>query len=181
MEKSWMLVDEKVIQDAINKEENAINLIYEQTINSAYFVAQTHACNISYINDILQDSYIRVFEHLDTLHDYTKLQSWINAIVRNKALDYNRKCKEWTFSDLISDGDEEWDTEDENGKFIPEKEVDYVETRKIMMQIISALPSDQRICVYMRYYDQLSVNEIAQELQCNSETVKSRIRYAKRS
>ena len=33
MEKSWMLVDEKVIQDAINKEENAINLIYEQTIN----------------------------------------------------------------------------------------------------------------------------------------------------
>lgn len=77
MEKSWMLVDEKVIQDAINKEENAINLIYEQTINSAYFVAQTHACNISYINDILQDSYIRVFEHLDTLHDYTKLQSWI--------------------------------------------------------------------------------------------------------
>lgn len=180
MEKSWMLVDEKVIQDAINKEENAINLIYEQTINSAYFVAQTHACNISYINDILQDSYIRVFEHLDTLHDYTKLQSWINAIVRNKALDYNRKCKEWTFSDLISDGDEEWDTEDENGKFIPEKEVDYVETRKIMMQIISALPSDQRICVYMRYYDQLSVNEIAQELQCNSETVKSRIRYAKK-
>lgn len=180
MEKSWMLVDEKVIQDAINKEENAINLIYEQTINSAYFVAQTHACNISYINDILQDSYIRVFEHLDTLHDYTKLQSWINAIVRNKALDYNRKCKEWTFSDLISDGDEEWDTEDENGKFIPEKEVDYVETRKIMMQIISALPSDQRICVYMRYYDQLSVNEIAQELQCNSETVKSRTRYAKK-
>lgn len=180
MEKSWMLVDEKVIQDAINKEENAINLIYEQTINSAYFVAQTHACNISYINDILQDSYIRVFEHLDTLHDYTKLQSWINAIVRNKALDYNRKCKEWTFSDLISDGDEEWDTEDENGKFIPEKEVDYVETRKIMMQIISALPSDQRICVYMRYYDQLSVNEIAQELQCNSETVKSRIRYVKK-
>lgn len=180
MEKSWMLVDEKLIQDAINKEENAINLIYEQTINSAYFVAQTHACNISYINDILQDSYIRVFEHLDTLHDYTKLQSWINAIVRNKALDYNRKCKEWTFSDLISDGDEEWDTEDENGKFIPEKEVDYVETRKIMMQIISALPSDQRICVYMRYYDQLSVNEIAQELQCNSETVKSRIRYAKK-
>lgn len=180
MEKSWMLVDEKLIQDAINKEENAINLIYEQTINSAYFVAQTHACNISYINDILQDSYIRVFEHLDTLHDYTKLQSWINAIVRNKALDYNRKCKEWTFSDLMSDGDEEWDTEDENGKFIPEKEVDYVETRKIMMQIISALPSDQRICVYMRYYDQLSVNEIAQELQCNSETVKSRIRYAKK-
>lgn len=48
------------------------------------------------------------------------------------------------------------------------------------MQIISALPSDQRICVYMRYYDQLSVNEIAQELQCNSETVKSRIRYAKK-
>ena len=77
MEKSWMLVDEKVIQDAINKEENAINLIYEQTINSAYFVAQTHACNISYINDILQDSYIRVFEHLDTLHDYTKLQSLV--------------------------------------------------------------------------------------------------------
>ena len=47
MEKSWMLVDEKVIQDAINKEENAINLIYEQTINLPFSFSVSHSSSPS--------------------------------------------------------------------------------------------------------------------------------------
>ena len=95
MEKSWMLVDEKVIQDAINKEENAINLIYEQTINSAYFVAQTHACNISYINDILQDSYIRVFD------------TWIHYMIIpncNHGLMLSCEIRHWIIIENVKNG-----------------------------------------------------------------------------
>lgn len=86
-----MEIDEKIIRKAIEKDEHAINLIYENTLNTAYFIAKHYACNQNTVNDILQESYIKVFANLNNLKDSSKLQSWINAIVRNKALDYNRK------------------------------------------------------------------------------------------
>lgn len=180
MGNNLMEIDEKIIRKAIEKDEHAINLIYENTLNTAYFIAKHYACNQNTVNDILQESYIKVFANLNNLKDSSKLQSWINAIVRNKALDYNRKNEEWTFSDLSEDDGCEWDIADESGAFTPEVNVDYTETRRLMMDIVDSLPVDQRVCIYMRFYDELSVKEIAQELMCNEETVKSRIRYAKK-
>lgn len=175
-----MQLDENVIRKAIEKDECAINLIYENTFNTAYFVAKTYAKNQNTVNDILQESYIKVFANLNTLKDSSKLQSWINTIVRNKALDFNRKNQEWTFSDLSENDGDEWNIADERESFIPDKNVDYTETCRIMMEIVNSLPQDQRVCIYMRFYDELTVAEIAHELKCNEETVKSRIRYAKK-
>ena len=49
-----------------------------------------------------------------------------------------------------------------------------------MQDILSALPEEQRLCILMYYYEELSVGEIAEALECSTGTVKSRLNYARK-
>lgn len=83
---------------------------------------------------------------------------------------------------ISDDSDVEFEDilENENQEFIPEESVDYDETKKIMQGILDQLPDEQRLCVLMYYYDELSVKEIAETLGCSTRTVKSRLNYARK-
>ena len=58
--------------------------------------------------------------------------------------------------------------------------MDQKETSRLVREILDTLPEDQRIVVGMYYYDQLSVSEIAEELECSENTVKSRLNYGRK-
>jgi hypothetical protein len=58
--------------------------------------------------------------------------------------------------------------------------MDTAETRRLIMGIVDALPEDQRLCVLMHYYSDLDLHEISAALEVPYETVKSRLRYARR-
>jgi Leucine-rich repeat (LRR) protein len=69
---------------------------------------------------------------------------------------------------------------DEDDQQTPDKIYDDEETRLIIMDIIDALPDVQRICVLYRYYNQLSIEEIAAITGTNDNTVKSRLSLARK-
>ena len=58
--------------------------------------------------------------------------------------------------------------------------MDYAETKRLMKEILDGLPEDQKLCVLMYYYEELSVAEIADALGCSTGTVKSRLNYARK-
>ena len=63
---------------------------------------------------------------------------------------------------------------------MPEESVDYGATKKIMQGILNQLSEEQRLCVLMYYYEELSISEIADTLDCSTGTVKSRLNYARK-
>ena len=70
--------------------------------------------------------------------------------------------------------------QDERLEHIPEIVVDQAETKKLIDQILGELDEKQRMVVGMFYYEQMSVNEIAEALNCSVNTVKSRLNYARK-
>ena len=58
--------------------------------------------------------------------------------------------------------------------------MDQAETKKLIDQILGELDEKQRMVVGMFYYEQMSVNEIAEALNCSVNTVKSRLNYARK-
>lgn len=58
--------------------------------------------------------------------------------------------------------------------------MDYAETKRLMKEILDGLPEDQKLCVLMYYYEELSVSDIADALGCSTGTVKSRLNYARK-
>lgn len=52
--------------------------------------------------------------------------------------------------------------------------------KRLMKEILDGLPEDQKLCVLMYYYEELSVADIADALGCSTGTVKSRLNYARK-
>ena len=73
------------------------------------------------------------------------------------------------------------DVEDLDQQKVPDKVVDDQETKRMIMDLVDALPPEQRMCVLFYYYAGMSVKEIAQTLEISEGTVKSRLNYARKA
>ncbi len=132
--------------------------------------------------DATQDVLIVVLTSLDKLREPTAYWSWVNGITANR-------CKH-----LLTQGTREWQVpEDEEGhslldsledlddQVVPDRAADSAETRRLIMDLIDALPPEQKMTVLFYYYDEMSVKEIATAMGVSEGTVKSRLNYARKA
>lgn len=171
----------KLLNATLEGDENAFNEIREKTIGGVTYVAKSILSNEQDVEDAVQETYIKIYKNLSKLEDANKLQSWANSIAINSAKDIIKKKKPLLFSEIM---DEE-ETPDEKFKLIdvdreiqPQESLDLNETQKIVKDILNTLPEEQRLCVTMRYFQNMKIKEIADELGVSESTVKSRLRYA---
>lgn len=156
----------------------ALEALYKSTYSSAYFVAYRMTKNRDNAVDILHDCYIKAFANLDTIAEPRKFDKWFNKIVANKCLDYLKRQKPMFLEDVYGEEFEEELTDDRysnNPQIFSENE----DINRIVRQIIDELPEEQRLCVLMYYFDEMSVRDIAEELGVSENTVKSRLRLAR--
>lgn len=156
----------------------ALETLYKSTYSSAYFVAYRMTKNRDNAVDILHDCYIKAFANLDTIAEPRKFDKWFNKIVANKCLDYLKRQKPMFLEDVYGEEFEEELTDDRysnNPQIFSENE----DINRIVRQIIDELPEEQRLCVLMYYFDEMSVRDIAEELGVSENTVKSRLRLAR--
>lgn len=175
--------EKSLIQRAQENDVQAWETIYQNTYARAYSVAIQIVKIREDALDILQEAYISAFKNINSLRDEAKIGAWINSIVSNRCKDWIRKKKPMLFTDMNS---EEYDVEfedvlmNDNQEFMPEESMDYEQTKAIMQEILWKLPEDQRLCVLMYYYNEMSVSAIAETLECSDGTIKSRLNYARK-
>ena len=174
-------------------DQNAINELYNQTFKKAYFVARTAIKSSdgdysSQIEDILQDAYVKAFSSLDKLEEPEKFQGWLDTIVINRCKDFLKKKKPTLFSDMASENsddgsilDFEDSRENDRMEFKPEETVDYGETKRLIAEMLDRMPEDQKMCLLMYYYEEMSVRQIAEAMDCSEGTIKSRLNYARKN
>ena len=174
-------------------DQNAINELYNQTFKKAYFVARTAIKSSdgdysSQIEDIMQDAYVKAFSSLDKLEDPEKFQGWLDTIVINRCKDFLKKKKPTLFSDMASENsddgsilDFEDSRENDRMEFKPEETVDYGETKRLIAEMLDRMPEDQKMCLLMYYYEEMSVRQIAEAMDCSEGTIKSRLNYARKN
>ena len=134
--------------------------------------------------DITQEVLITMLTSLDKLQNDGAFYSWIGGITANmcrNTLNRGPHKKEVQVVD-DEDGNSLFDTfEDIDEQKAPEKALDNDETRRMIMDLIDALPDAQRECVLLYYYEEMSVKDIAATLNVSENTVKSRLNYARKA
>ncbi|WP_283610317.1 RNA polymerase sigma factor [Faecalispora anaeroviscerum] len=172
-----------IVEQAKNQDVQAITQLYEEYHNGLYFLCLKIVKNEDDALDLVQDSFLQAFDKLETLQNTERFGSWLNQIAANKCRDYLKKKKPLLFSQKQGDEDgagEEFEIEDRNETLIPDQSLDTQETRRLIMQIIDALPDLQRMTVMLYYYEEKPVSEIAEIMECSENTVKSRLNYARK-
>lgn len=152
-------------------DQEAFQKLYEIYANNVYFTAWDYFHNEHTAKDIVQDVFIRVHKKLDTLESPEAFGTWIKRITINMCYDYDKKKK--YMIDLGEDITVD-DFEDLNQKTAKEI-LDNKEIVDTVYESIQSLTTPLRTVGLLRYYDELSVSEIAYVLQIPVGTVNSRL------
>lgn len=161
-----------------NHDHEACELLYKHLANKVYYYALKIVKNTDDAEDIIQESFIQAFQKIDTLEQPQAFLSWFYRIIHNKCVNFLKKQSRT--SSYANEDLETTDIIDEDEAIIPEASLNNVETTTLMQNIINDLPEAQRSCIILYYFNELSVNEIAESLECSVGTVKSRLNYGRK-
>ena len=171
------------VKRAKTGDQGAIAVLYEKAYTQVFYTIKSMIKDEDAVFDILQDTYMKAFEHLDSFKGDDKFLPWVKQIAANTARDWLKRKKPLLFSELNTDEDQdmkfEEQIEDDRDENIPEKFIDHQETVRLIREIIDNLPEDQRAAIGMRYYEEKNVREIAAAMGASESAVKSRLKYGR--
>ena len=169
-----------LIRRASAGDQGAIAALYQQTYTPVYKTIRALVSDEDAVLDILQDSYVKGFRSLAQLTDPASFPAWMKRIAANQAKDYLKKKKPVLFTDMADESGAAPDFKEERLEFSPEAVMDRQETTRLINEILNTLSEDQRLVIGLFYYEQMSVRQIAELLECSENTVKSRLNYGRK-
>ena len=169
-----------MIRLAMDKDQQAICELYERTYQDVYHTIKSVVHDEDTALDILQDAYIKGFESLGQLNDPRSFLPWMKRIAINRAKNELKRKKPMLFTDMENEDGDELPFQDEREEHLPDIVIDKQETTRLINEMLATLSEEQRMVIGMFYYEQMSVKEIAAELGCSENTVKSRLNYGRK-
>lgn len=154
-------IDDKVLIDRFLKgDESAFNLLFEKYKRKIYLTAYRLLGNHEDANDITQETLIKVYKELKNFRNESLLYTWIYRITINLSLNLLKKKKLRSFFDF--EEVDEWLFKDDRQS--PELSFRENELSNKIQEALKKLPEKQRTVFTLRYYDELSYEEISEIL-----------------
>lgn len=114
-------------------------------------------------NDVLQNTFLKAWNGLDSYHGDAKISTWLSRIAINESLDFLRRRKQQTVSmDDIS-----------VSPFIADEYFDGSEAETMLQEAIATLPDVQRTVFLLRYFEEKKYSEISQLLNTSEGALKA--------
>jgi RNA polymerase sigma-70 factor, ECF subfamily len=144
---------------------------------------QTPVYNLAYrmlgspadAEDATQETFVRAYTRLNTFEAGRKLSSWILSIAAHYGVDRLRRRHGAQMS-VEETESLQWIAD---GKPKPEEQVIEREQNKSVHHVLEALPAQYRIVIVLRYWQDLSYQEIAEITESTESAVKSRLHRAR--
>ncbi len=129
--------------------------------------------------DIVQEAFHKAFQSLDTYNPQYKFTTWLYNIARNIAIDYARKRKISIGANLTPDNLKDFANIGSGIKNSPEDKMISSQEYHTLIGMIDSLDEKYRKPAILRFLKEYEYNEIAQELNLELNTVKTRLKRAK--
>lgn len=165
-----------------NGDPDAATRLYETFQSDIYyFILKTVNNDRDLAEDLTQDTFIEILETVDKLQEPAAFVTWSKQIAYHKCTAYFRKRKE-LLVDENEDGYSVFDTvEEDREEFIPDAALDHDDLKRTILKMIGQLPEEQRSAIVLRYFNEISVKEIAEIQGVTEGTVKSRLNYGRKA
>lgn len=145
------------------KKEDIISKLLINNYDKYYHIAYSYAQNKNDAQDIVQEGAYKAIYNSKKLRQVKYADTWICKIIINEAIKYIKKNR---FN---------WDRDIVN-EMKDEKDVFEIEDNKIeLKQALNKLTDKERAVIVLRYFEEMSLNDVAYILGENLSTVKSRI------
>src|SRR5712675_2971480 len=174
--------DVELVRRALARDEAAVRAIMQANNRRLYRLARGILRNDGEAEDVVQETYVRAFTHLDGFRGDSSLATWLARIAINEALGRLRRQRstvEWT---SLPPGTLEAQIIQfplSAASQDPEKSMAQREIQHVVERAIDELPEAFRIVFITRVIEGMNVKETADILGLKPETVKTRLHRAR--
>jgi RNA polymerase sigma factor (sigma-70 family) len=165
MSRIW--TDKELIETCLKDNPKAQKMLYDTYSSVLFGICLRYSKNEEEAQDILQDSFIKIFTKLDTYQFTGSFEGWLKRIVTNTSIEYYRK--KITMEHLEEIG------------FNPYLAIDSDRGLEVeeLLKMIQELPEGYRMVFNMYAIDGYTHGEIATKLNISEGTSKSQLSRAR--
>ncbi|WP_242693130.1 RNA polymerase sigma factor [Sabulibacter ruber] len=163
--------EEDLIKRAIAGKREAQHLLYQKYAGKMLAVSKRYARTDFEAEDILQDSFVKVFLYLKSFKGDCPLEFWIKRIVINTSLKHQRSNRHL----MVTEHEEEWDEASEQDGI--DSQIGYEE----LLQLVRELPPRYQAVFNLYAIEGFSHKEIGEMLDITESTSKSQYSRARAS
>ena len=162
-----------IVEEAIHGSSDAMRQLIEFYYEDLLYFAISKV-GVQEGQDVAQRAVGSIIESIQNLKDPSKVKSWMLSVTNNRCMDHMKE-RQQTYLSLVHEEDLEEQTlhniQDENTEHFPEEALLNKETRNKVIDIIEGLPMNYADCLRLRYFEGLSVKEIAEVLEISPKKV----------
>ncbi|MDE7384946.1 MAG: sigma-70 family RNA polymerase sigma factor [Anaeroplasmataceae bacterium] len=137
-------------------DEKALEELFNGTKNQLYKVAKEYLNEKSYADDVLSEGYLKIYKKSKLYNEKYNGYNWMYEIVKNTAIDYNRKHKKE--SKIEEYDDREYIQTENIGNKIKKEEI---------RQAMKVLDDREYKIIYLRIWEKRTLQMIAEVLEYN--------------
>ncbi len=128
----------------------------------------TYVKELQKTEDLVQEVFIKFYKSLDTFEGRSSTKTYLYRIAVNECHNYLRS---WQYKKIeVTDKVKSWLKRDSlEMDILQQEQNDYIG------QLVNSLPTKYREVIWLHYYVELSIAEIAEVLKCSPNTVKTRL------
>lgn len=177
MKKQYAAMDDAQLLICLEQDEEAFNELYNRYYKLVYFIAYEMCHNDADAKDVMQETFIKVKRSAKDIREKDRFKAWLNAVTVSKCKDLFKKNK---YDNYDSDNAYLKNIQTEKRRYmLPEKQMHFDNDKALLHSFINELPSSQKEVLLLKYFADMSLQDIAQVMQISEGTVKSRLHYAK--
>src|SRR5437762_1554200 len=171
----------ELVRRARERDEPAIRSIMQSNNRRLFRLARGILRNDAEAEDVVQETYVRAFTHLEQFRGDSSLSTWLSRIAMNEALGRLRRQRPGVELSSLPQGALEAQiiqfplTASED----PEKSMAQREIQHVVERAIDELPEPFRLVFITRVIEGMNVEETAEILGLKPETVKTRLHRAR--
>jgi RNA polymerase sigma-70 factor (ECF subfamily) len=172
----------ELIERAQTRDEAALRAIMQANNRRLYRLARGILRSDSEAEDVVQETYVRAFTHLDGFRGESGLSTWLSRIAINEALGRVRSRKPHVELDALPEATLDaqiiqFPVSSAAGD--PEKSMAQREIQRVVEHAIDELPDIFRMVFIARVMEGMNLEETAELLGVKPETVKTRLHRAR--
>ena len=165
----------ELVTRAQDGDSNAFAELYTATYEQQYRYSYKYLRDEDKAQDALQETFVQVLRNLRKLREPDLFIAWINRINFRVCYDMQKKEKKSQlddnrYKDLLEIG---------GTPATPEAEIVEVDSRKFILDQVMSLPILESQAILMRYYQNMTIDEIATVLNVSRSTVKRHMKSGK--
>lgn len=161
------------------KDQQAYAALMSKYRDSIYYMLLKMVNNKDDAEDLTIEAFGKAFIRLHQYEPTYAFSTWLFRIASNNCIDFLRKKKMQMMSIDGTDSDEGnvFDLESPNRN--PEQEAIKQQKKVIMQEIVGKLKPQYKLLIEMRYFQEMSYEEISQELDIPLGTIKAQLHRAR--